>query len=322
MHRVLLILVLVAGCAGRAPLPRSDQAPLLILVSFDGFRWDYVNRPPAANLRRLAARGVRAAGLIPGHPSKTIPNHYSIVTGLLPGTSRDGGQHHSRPGDRTAVRADQSRRAGGPDVVGRRSDLECRPAGRADRGDDVLGRIRSAGRRAAPALLARVRRSRAWRGPRRSGADMARLAGWRAPFARDPLLERHRHHGPLVRPGLGAGPRRDRRGRRAAWSSDRRAGGAWSVGPGEPDRGVGSRDGRHPAGPDDRRRRLRHRRRRRDRRHQPDARRRAAAGPRGSRLPHPEHGAPEPEDVPPGRDAGALAVSRAAARAADHRGRG
>jgi len=84
MHRVLLVLLLAVGCASRAPLPQPDSAPLLVLVSFDGFRWDYVDRPPAGNLRRLAARGVRAAGLIPGHPSKTIPNHYSIVTGLHP----------------------------------------------------------------------------------------------------------------------------------------------------------------------------------------------------------------------------------------------
>ncbi len=34
------------------------------------------------NLARLAARGVRSEGLIPQFPSKTFPNHYTIVTGL------------------------------------------------------------------------------------------------------------------------------------------------------------------------------------------------------------------------------------------------
>ena len=42
-------------------------------------------RVPAPNLRALMTRGVRAEGLIPGYPSKTVPNHYSLVTGLYPG---------------------------------------------------------------------------------------------------------------------------------------------------------------------------------------------------------------------------------------------
>lgn len=39
----------------------------------------------APNVARLAARGVRAKGLIPPFPSKTFPSHYSVVTGLHPG---------------------------------------------------------------------------------------------------------------------------------------------------------------------------------------------------------------------------------------------
>src|SRR5690606_16655647 len=53
--------------------------------SFDGFRWDYDAATPAPNLRRLAARGVRAEKLVPSFPSKTFPNHYTIVTGMHPG---------------------------------------------------------------------------------------------------------------------------------------------------------------------------------------------------------------------------------------------
>ncbi len=61
---------------------RSDD--LLILVSFDGFRWDYPDRGVSPNLSRLEARGVRAEGLIPSFPTKTFPNHYTMVTGLVP----------------------------------------------------------------------------------------------------------------------------------------------------------------------------------------------------------------------------------------------
>jgi len=59
-------------------------SPILVLISFDGFRWDYIDRGESPNLKALAARGVRAQGLIPSFPSVTFPNHYTIVTGLYP----------------------------------------------------------------------------------------------------------------------------------------------------------------------------------------------------------------------------------------------
>lgn len=60
---------------------QQDGGPL-ILISLDGFRWDYLQSPEAPNLRALAARGVHAEGLIPIFPAVTFPNHYTIVTGL------------------------------------------------------------------------------------------------------------------------------------------------------------------------------------------------------------------------------------------------
>jgi len=53
-------------------------------VSLDGWRWDYLDRADTPNLHALAARGVRSEGLIPSFPTKTFPNHYTIVTGLYP----------------------------------------------------------------------------------------------------------------------------------------------------------------------------------------------------------------------------------------------
>lgn len=86
------ILLLTAGgaaaCAsGGAPVvpPPGGRAPnATVLISFDGFRADYIARPGAVRLRELAARGVRAERLVPSFPSKTFPNHYTIVTGLHP----------------------------------------------------------------------------------------------------------------------------------------------------------------------------------------------------------------------------------------------
>jgi len=61
-----------------------QQKPSLLLVSFDGFRADYLDRFDLPNFRRVMARGTRARGMHPVFPSITFPNHYSLVTGLYP----------------------------------------------------------------------------------------------------------------------------------------------------------------------------------------------------------------------------------------------
>jgi len=50
----------------------------------DGFRWDYPDKGPTPNLDRIATAGVKAHSLKPSFPSKTFPNHYTMVTGLYP----------------------------------------------------------------------------------------------------------------------------------------------------------------------------------------------------------------------------------------------
>jgi predicted AlkP superfamily pyrophosphatase or phosphodiesterase len=82
---VLLLLLCLVLEAGRGQvLLGQDPRPPLILISFDGFRWDYRTKYSPPNMNRLAAKGV-SADLIPSYPSKTFPNHYTIVTGLYPG---------------------------------------------------------------------------------------------------------------------------------------------------------------------------------------------------------------------------------------------
>jgi predicted AlkP superfamily pyrophosphatase or phosphodiesterase len=89
MHRRALVVLLLCGAVACVERQRAagtgPDTPLLILVSFDGFRWDYDAQAPTPHLRRLAERGVRAEALIPSFPSKTFPNHYTIVTGRYPG---------------------------------------------------------------------------------------------------------------------------------------------------------------------------------------------------------------------------------------------
>src|SRR5579862_1060784 len=68
------------------PNAAAQQAKhYVILVSLDGFRYDYAAEYGARNLERMAAEGASAPeGTIPSFPSVTFPNHYTIVTGLFP----------------------------------------------------------------------------------------------------------------------------------------------------------------------------------------------------------------------------------------------
>jgi alkaline phosphatase D len=76
------------------PLTHVDHAPnsawaqqqhYVVLVSLDGFRWDYAHRDHAEHLLALGKKGVWAPqGMLPSYPSLTFPNHFTIVTGLYP----------------------------------------------------------------------------------------------------------------------------------------------------------------------------------------------------------------------------------------------
>ena len=78
---VLLALAFVAPSAAEPPLAQTTR-PIVILIAIDGWRWDYIERFRPPVLGGMAAAGVRSEGLIPIFPSKTFPNHYTVVTGL------------------------------------------------------------------------------------------------------------------------------------------------------------------------------------------------------------------------------------------------
>jgi predicted AlkP superfamily pyrophosphatase or phosphodiesterase len=69
---------------GRSNSAVQQQKPYLILISIDGFRYDYAKKYHAKNLLALSGNGVRAKAMQPGFPSLTFPNHYTLVTGLYP----------------------------------------------------------------------------------------------------------------------------------------------------------------------------------------------------------------------------------------------
>lgn len=88
---LLLILTTVMASAngsGGVNAPEHRNKPYLVLVSIDGFRWDFQELHNTPALDRIAANGVRAERMIPVFPTLTFPNHYSIATGLYPSRHR------------------------------------------------------------------------------------------------------------------------------------------------------------------------------------------------------------------------------------------
>ena len=75
--RVILLLILVVSCM------TISGKHTTVVVSVDGFRWDYPYFYHTPMLDYMAEHGVES-GLIPSFPSKTFPNHYTLATGLYP----------------------------------------------------------------------------------------------------------------------------------------------------------------------------------------------------------------------------------------------
>ncbi len=69
---------------GRKNSPEQQKKPYVILISADGFRYDYAEKYKAVHLQELANEGVQAPYMVPSFPSVTFPNHYTLVTGLYP----------------------------------------------------------------------------------------------------------------------------------------------------------------------------------------------------------------------------------------------
>ena len=59
----------------------SDH-PILLLVSFDGFRWDYLNYHNLSNFNKLKLMGSHADFIYNSFSTVTFPNHWTIVTGM------------------------------------------------------------------------------------------------------------------------------------------------------------------------------------------------------------------------------------------------
>lgn len=73
------------GCLFALSLPAmamQEKRSKLLLVSFDGFRWDYINRVPSPNFHAIMEEGVQVERVVNAYITKTLPNHHTLVTGL------------------------------------------------------------------------------------------------------------------------------------------------------------------------------------------------------------------------------------------------
>ncbi|KAJ1357975.1 hypothetical protein KIN20_016258 [Parelaphostrongylus tenuis] len=68
------------GTCNRSDFPTSA----LLILSMDGFSREYLDRYKLSSFNYLAKCGATAERVYPSFPSRTFPNHYTIVTGLYP----------------------------------------------------------------------------------------------------------------------------------------------------------------------------------------------------------------------------------------------
>ena len=87
----------------------SFSKEYVLLVSFDGFRYDYADKVSTPNFDALQKNGVKAKSLIPIFPTFTFPNHYSIATGCYADKHRIiGNTFYSKTLDRVYSMYDRS----------------------------------------------------------------------------------------------------------------------------------------------------------------------------------------------------------------------
>jgi alkaline phosphatase D len=104
LRLVLLALALAPGLHAQAPsaaatpdptpvvtvdnppnTPAQQAKHYVVLVSLDGFRYDYPAKYGAPHILSMATAGASAPqGMVPSYPSLTFPNHITLVTGLYP----------------------------------------------------------------------------------------------------------------------------------------------------------------------------------------------------------------------------------------------
>lgn len=83
---LLILLAILSAWAGAKPSGSPSGSDVggkkrLLLISFDGFRWDYDQDVDTPNLDQLAWDGVKAKYITPPMLTMTSPSHFTTITG-------------------------------------------------------------------------------------------------------------------------------------------------------------------------------------------------------------------------------------------------
>ncbi|XP_078007850.1 ectonucleotide pyrophosphatase/phosphodiesterase family member 7-like [Phascolarctos cinereus] len=82
VHRCLALLLILLSHIACHPLPRKKRSfNKLLVISFDGFRWDYDQDVDTPNMDLLVREGVKAKYLTPPFVTMTSPSHFTTITG-------------------------------------------------------------------------------------------------------------------------------------------------------------------------------------------------------------------------------------------------
>lgn len=81
MRLELCLLVTTVICAACKPLSKAEVRNKLLLISFDGFRWDYDQDVDTPHLDQLVEDGVKAKYITPPMLTMTAPSHFTTITG-------------------------------------------------------------------------------------------------------------------------------------------------------------------------------------------------------------------------------------------------
>ena len=83
MLRIVIFVITLVTLANKAVVcHKHSSSPLLLLVSFDGFRWDYLKTHKLENFEKLKANSSYADFIYSSFSTVTFPNHWTLVTGL------------------------------------------------------------------------------------------------------------------------------------------------------------------------------------------------------------------------------------------------
>jgi len=82
LNSVLLVLLACSRNLVSSYQSKISEHPIVIVISFDGVRYDYRSKTETPNLDKLVSEGVTAPYMKSQFMTKTFPNHQSIATGL------------------------------------------------------------------------------------------------------------------------------------------------------------------------------------------------------------------------------------------------